>query len=81
MLTREQRRLCRNAYKQLGWLDESIECLVDDPMTAAMGAPVGDFIEDWERKQRAQLSEYLRNPLLPECMRVVIWQYMERWMP
>lgn len=28
--------------------------LLDDPMTEAMGAPVGEIMEDFERKHRAE---------------------------
>ena len=81
MLTREQKRLVKNAAKQLDWLDDRIECLCSDPMTYAMGAPVGDFVAAWESQQRSALAEYLRNPELPECMRQRIRIYYERWMP
>jgi hypothetical protein len=29
---------------------EYVECLFNDPMTQAMGAPVDDIMEDYERK-------------------------------
>ena len=32
---------------------EYYRCLVDDPMTSAMGAPVDDIMEGFERKHRA----------------------------
>jgi hypothetical protein len=31
--------------------------LYDDPMTAAMGAPVDDILEDFERRHRASCSQ------------------------
>lgn len=42
---------CPKAKKEVyDRLDE----MNNDPMTAAMGAPVEDFAEEWERKHRAQ---------------------------
>lgn len=32
------------------------ETLVEDPMTSAMGAPVGEFIDAFEKKHRASCT-------------------------
>ncbi len=60
-LTKKQRKLVREAYKALSWFDEQMACLCDDPMTEAMGAPVGDFAEAWSRTHRQSLSEHLQQ--------------------
>jgi hypothetical protein len=48
----------------LAWYNRQMECLCDDPMTEAYGAPVGEFAEDWKREQIKHLRELL--PQLPE---------------
>ena len=46
-------------------LNQSVDGLVNDPMTSAMGAPVGDFIRDWNcrsrRKRRRIVSELVKR--------------------
>ncbi len=42
---------CPDAQKEVF---QRIEDMNNDPMTAAMGAPVDEFQEDWENKHRCK---------------------------
>jgi hypothetical protein len=61
-LTHAQKKAAKLACKVIGWLDERMNCLCDDPMTHAMGAPVGDFYDAWSNQYRGMLAERLQDP-------------------
>jgi len=37
-------------------IEADIQCMNDDPMTVAMGAPVDEFAENWEKQHRASCT-------------------------
>jgi hypothetical protein len=47
--------------KQLTKLDRNVRCFYEDPMTEAMGAPTGDFQEDFDRKERSLCGRILNQ--------------------
>jgi hypothetical protein len=42
---------------------EYVECLFGDPMTEAMGAPVDDIMEDFQRRHRLKCKHCLEYGL------------------
>lgn len=57
--TNRQRKAIRDGYKSLFYVQDRLGPMMDDPMTAAMGAPVGDFVEKWEREARGRQGRAL----------------------
>lgn len=53
------RRLRRQAREALEYYDRQMSDLCDDPMTHAMGAPIDDFAESYERKARRLQADVL----------------------
>lgn len=45
----------------LGDLCDRVDSLLDDPMTHAMGAPTGEFIEDWTGAARRKSRPLIRE--------------------
>ena len=75
-----QEEVVEKARYWLGWYDEQMQCLLEDPMTSAMGAPVEDFAEDWSKRQKRELARLL--PSLPEGdVKDQVLDYFDRWMP
>lgn len=50
----------KNIIKKLIKHDEGVQAFLNDPMTGAMGAPVGDFMEDFEKEERVLLCDLLK---------------------
>lgn len=81
MLTKKQKRAARRACKVIPWLDEAMDCLCNDPMTEAMGAPVGDFYEDWSRRHRRMLTDCLDDPHNTPAVRRMLLDAFDRYLP
>lgn len=81
MLTKKEKRAARKACKVVGWLDRAMNDLCDDPMTAAMGVPVGDFYEDWSRRYRGMLADRMKDPDNPERIKRLLWEEYEQFLP
>lgn len=75
------RKAARRAAKVIGWLDEVMHNLCNDPMTHAMGAPVDDFYEEWSARYRRDLNDCLKDNNLPERLRTACWAELERFLP
>ncbi len=61
------------------WYDDHMNALCDDPMTEAMGAPVGDFAEEWSRKHRRMIGKGLEHAT--GKAREILLAAAERYMP
>ena len=67
--------------KELEEHDRSVESFHSDPMTEAMGAPVGDFQEGFDREERAILSNIVRTAEDGSDERKMALGRLEKWMP
>jgi len=78
-MTNAQKKAARDASKILGWLDKQMAELCDDPMTAAMGAPVDEFYNLWEGQYRTKLCNCLDNPNNPQRIREILIDELQRF--
>lgn len=81
VLTKAQKRAAKRAYKAVVWYDTVMSDLCSDPMTHAMGAPVGDFAEDWSRRHRKMLGECLKDENNTEQVREMLFGEFDRYLP
>lgn len=71
------RRAERKAGQALCYFNKACDRLFNDPMTAAIGAPTGDFVADFRRTARRMISKALRNPFNPPHVRAALEE--ARW--
>lgn len=69
------------ALYAIHWYNDMVGRLLDDPMTEAYGAPVGDFCEVWARKHRQMLADCLKDPNNSKATRKLLLAELERYMP
>lgn len=85
MLTREQKKAAKAAYKAVQYYDEACEELFSDPMTDAMGAPTGDICQGFERTAHRLINKAAENPHNTEEVRRMLfdaqWELCERYTP
>lgn len=79
--TNAQKQATKRAQEAVVWFDEMMNDLCDDPMTEAMGAPVSDFAEDWNRRHRRMLADCLKDPDNTPDTRQLLLDAFERYMP
>jgi hypothetical protein len=71
----------KELIRKLKTHDEMVETFHNDPMTEAMGAPIGDFQSDFDKKERKILADII------ECAPDYTEEYemaldrMDKWMP
>lgn len=80
-MTRKQKRAARRACKVIGWLDRAMNDLCSDPMTSAMGAPVGDFYWEWSCRYRRMLNDCLEDQHNTPRVREMLMEELERFFP
>ena len=62
-------------------IDQNKRDMVDDPMTEAYGAPVGEFFEQWGREERALLGKIYVKTRLGSVRNRWAANRLERYMP
>ncbi len=70
-------------FAELARRERSRQMMVEDPMTEAIGAPVGEFFEEWDRLDRHTLCDIAEEAERLGEREVLAFarNSLERWMP
>jgi hypothetical protein len=70
-------------YLELARIERARNELLEDPATAAFGAPIGDFMEDYDRKEINVLARISRRAQAVGdiAARQFCLDAFEKWMP
>jgi hypothetical protein len=77
-ITKRDKKQVKRAYKVVGWFDRCMDDLCNDPMTHAMGAPIGDFASDWWARHVRQVRGMLKEPKLCSLAKVILENEISR---